>query len=337
MKKVFWRSNLLLLCTFFMGCGVERRTSDLVNILDLFQILLSQSGWVKVLGCLVLVLFFYYVLKLLKEAVKITKKILLWLWRFFVVTPIKRKWTLAFFGFLLYLFWSPIHNWIEMLEQKLDPVYLDEFSGLTDQQLTKVFEESIKCDPISKDVVVTRTREIAAKLNCSPTAIYAVALNECGLNPFRIRDDGVAAGWIQFTRIGLSSLICRERTWTLEDVKQACKEKNASLIMDLTEVYLLKRFATFSKEKQVTALQVYLAVFKPSMLGKDTSKEPVLYEGYNNRSYYLNAGLDGWYLTDENEILHSRSHNDGIITVGELDLCMHAKVQRLVKRHINIY
>ena len=78
-----------------------------------------------------------------------------------------------------------------------------------------------------------RDRETAhaadrCKVGCSPLAIYEVAYSECGLNPFRIRDDGVAAGWIQFTTNGLPGIPTDGRQTTLPEVKDACRRRDVA-------------------------------------------------------------------------------------------------------------
>lgn len=179
-----------------------------------------------------------------------------------------------------------------------------------------------KVDAHTYERVMAWTDSTSKAIGCSVEDIMAVALLECGLNPFLIREDKVAAGWLQFTRVGLAS-----HRVSLDRVMRACKEKDVEFIMSLSHLYLTQK-ANKSKKPVNTAIDVYLAVFAPSKIGAD-GKE-VLYAGVNNPAYYMNSGLDGWELSSNGVIY--RSAMDGKITVEELYLAMMRKVAMNTKK-----
>lgn len=173
-----------------------------------------------------------------------------------------------------------------------------------------------KVDGYTYEVVERWTDSTARAIGCQPEAIYMVALLECGLNPFRVRDDRVAAGWLQFTRVGLQRHGVR-----LEKVIDACNRKDAHFVMALSHAYLTERQRQHGRPLN-TAIDVYLAVFAPAKIGQDGSA--VIYEGASNPAYYMNSGLDGWKISTNGVIY--RSQKDGRITVEELYLCMMRRV-----------
>lgn len=173
-----------------------------------------------------------------------------------------------------------------------------------------------KVDAYTYEQVMRWTDSTARAIGCTTDAILMVALLECGLNPFRIRDDKVAAGWLQFTRAGLNA-----HGVSLERVIRACNEKDVNFIMSLSHRYLVRK-AQMSHVPTNTAIDVYLAVFAPSKIGSDAKS--VIYAGKSNPAYYMNEGLDGWKLSNSGVIY--RSIKDGSITVEELYLCMMHRV-----------
>lgn len=289
-------------------------------ISDAVQILLSTPGAMGFAACFLLA----WALIQASALVSMLVRALRLSWGFirpFIVLPIgKRVFYILSFASLLFVFRLPISDTLQYAEFVFVPAY--EVSDTSSYALS-VYEGKIRSSlrPDEAEIVIRRTHEIAAKTGSTPLAIYEVAHSECGLNPFCIRTDGIAAGWIQFTNAGLVGLGC-----SLSQVKQACYERNTAFIMDLTEKYLLDR----SKGKALNdALQVYLCVFAPSFIGADESA--VLYQGWNNPAYYMNDGFDGYYSVG-GRIYRDRTHKDGAIQIKEIKLHLQAKKSRLLQQ-----
>src|SRR5690606_12794420 len=173
------------------------------------------------------------------------------------------------------------------------------------------------CDDYEARVVIERTAQIADSINSTPLAIYETALLECGLNPFRINKERDAIGWIQFTRAGLDGL-----GFTIKDVIAACERRDVHFIMDLTERYLVRKWAKAGRPDMRNTIDLYLAVFAPAHIGAEPEK--VVYAGFSNPAYYRNSGLDGWFV-DGGKIVRKRAMCDGRITVWEIYLCLERK------------
>lgn len=214
-----------------------------------------------------------------------------------------------------------IHDGLQLLEPA---VYAGAYASLSEDAKTAAFEIELqkRVSPSEFSVIQKSTIETSKKIGCKPSDIYAVAYSECALNPFNVRMDGVAAGWIQFTAAGCGFV----PGLTLEKVKAMCAARDINGMMIATEKYLT---ATTDGKTVSRPVDVYLAVFAPAKVGADDNA--VLYEGYNNSSYYLNAGLDGWVTRADGRILNSKINKDGKITVRELSLCLEAKAQKLIK------
>lgn len=256
-----------------------------------------------------------------------------WIWK--VLAEIKRPfvpwaWPTLWYslagGAVVWLLKYPIILGIQYADQRwVHPTYLvrDTLPYVTD-----IYEAEMDkyLWPTEMEIVRTRTREMAAKLGTTPLAIYEVAYSECGMNPYCVRKDGVAAGWIQFTRMGLVGL-----GHSLEEVKGACYNRDIRFLMDLTEAYLLSR----AKGKALPRpCDIYTAVFAPGYVGCPDGQ--VLYSTKDGDAYDLNAGLDGWFEKQVNGgvlILRSDSHCDGKITIADLDLCLEAKKAKLISRY----
>lgn len=230
--------------------------------------------------------------------------------------------TVGAIAVLLWAFSGPLFAFSELLEYRyFEPVYLSE--RIDDTRAVQMYEKTIrgKC-PIEAETVIRRTAETAAKINSTPLAIYESALLECGLNPFRVRDDHVAAGWIQFTRAGVSGLGV-----TLPEVIAACERRDVNFIMDLTDRYLVRKWEQAGKPDMRNTIDLYLAIFAPAHIA--ASPEKVVYAGFENPAYSLNSGLDGWY--QDGERIARRSPGDGKITVWEIYLCLERKKRLLLK------
>lgn len=243
------------------------------------------------------------------------------------VVPVWRPWFLAkvaAFALALWAMSEPLSFLIEQLETRyIHPVYAGQ--SPTDQHALAIYEARIRehCDEYEARVVIERTAQIADSINSTPLAIYETALLECGLNPFRVRDDKVAAGWIQFTRAGLSGLGV-----TLEQVIQACEKRDIVAIMDLTDRYLVRKWEKAGRPDMRNTIDLYLAVFAPAFIGAD--EKQVVYAGFENRAYTLNSGLDGWYCEPSGKIV--RGAKDGKITALEIFYCLERKKGLLLKQ-----
>lgn len=233
--------------------------------------------------------------------------------------------TVGVIALLLWAFSGPLFAFSELLEYRyFEPVYLSD--RIDDTKAVEMYEKIIreKC-PIEAETVIRRTAETAAKINSTPIAIYESALLECGLNPFRVRDDRVAAGWIQFTRAGVSGLGV-----TLPEVIAACERRDVNFIIDLTDRYLVRKWEQAGKPDMRNTIDLYLAIFAPAHIAAEPEK--VVYAGFENPAYSLNSGLDGWY--QDGGMIARRSPGDGKITVWEIYLCLERKKRLLLKNKI---
>jgi hypothetical protein len=293
-----------------------------MTITDALQIALSYDGLFGALICTALCYLIYWALKLLGITIQ------------FLEVSVKflfgkdRKMFLRIFAHML--FWggcvmyycrAEISDFVQRFET---PVYDGQYDGLSSDNISEAFERKIMdLNPayISNEVI-KRTRLLAAELQIPPHYIYQTALSECSLKPLTIRRDGIAAGWIQFTAIGLSGITSE----SFADVKEYCKNGQISQIMDLTDKYV--RYHTKGKKIE-RAVDFYLVVFSPANLGR--GNDAVLYEGANNPAYYLNDVFDGYTQKADGRIVRSRKNIDYRITVGELALCIEAKKNKLIQ------
>lgn len=290
-------------------------------ISDILQIALSLPSALGYLAAVGVVLLLWQTLKAVGDAFKLTFKALSFLRaRLIRLSPVRGA-AVLLLAAVVYLVRFPVVDRLQWLEQVYSPAYINADTS----RALAIYEAELqkRCDPYEAEVVKRRTREIAARVGCTPLAIYEVAYSECGLNPFRIRDDGIAAGWIQFTRAGLAGI------GRLEDVKQACRKRDVVRIMDWTEQYLVSRS---KRVPLIDATGVYTCVFAPGFVGHPEQR--VLYAGVNNPAYFLNSVFDGYYLDDKGRIMRSRAAMDGSITIAELRLHLEAKKARLIASYI---
>lgn len=292
----------------------------MTTISNTIQIILNQPGPARFAGCVVLVLLVWQVFRIAGFAFSVLLKLLLpftW-WTAVTVTGA---------GFLLSIFATPVSDLLQEMEQRYwSPVYVDQFSGLSDGELLTLYEMEIRKHTTPEEFRIVRdsTAAIAARIGSTPLAIYEAAYLECGLNPFRVRDDRVAAGWIQFTRAGLSGLGV-----SMDRVIRACEKREAAFIMALSGRYLERKAERLPQGATLrNTIDLYLAIFAPAHIGRKSGQ--VVYAGFGNAEYYKNSGLDGWYI-DGGKIIRSRAACDGRITVGEIYLCLESKKARLIK------
>lgn len=287
---------------------------------DILQILLSLPGALGFIASALLVWAVWQLARSVGELLRLVRIVAAYLWQRLVRLTPGRVVAICILALPVYLIRFTVIDKLQYMEQVLSPAYV---TGDTTGRAVAAYEAILEkhCDTWEAGIVKRRTREIAAKIGCSPLAIYEVAYSECGLNPFKVRDDGVAAGWIQFTRVGATGIT------TLGQVKAACKTRDVEKIMDWTEQYLLGR----SGGKPLPdATAVYVCVFAPGFVGADDGK--VLYQGWNNPAYSMNAIFDGYYLDEKGRIFRSRDAMDGKITIGELRLHLEAKKARVLRR-----
>jgi len=281
---------------------------------DILQIALNQPAGIRYACCLLLVLAVWQAARAAALAFRAVLH----------VSIIHRPGKLLAAAFMALLPWGmapQLSGALEYVEHRyLHPVYLDGHVGEADA--LEAYEREIRrhTTPAEFDTLKVRTAEIAARINSRPAAIYETAWLECGLNPFRVRDDRVAAGWIQFTRAGLSGLGV-----SLDQVIGYCRDRDISRIMDLTEAYLCRKWERAGRPDMTNTIDLYLAVFAPAHIGKEAGA--VVYQGFGNPAYDLNSGLDGWRL-ESGKIVRGRK--DGRITVGEIWLCLERKKRLLI-------
>lgn len=293
------------------------------NLSDTLQIFLTwpASRW---FACVICAVCLFQALRVASAALDVSRFIL----SHYVVPVWRLTWWIkpALVGSIIFLFSAQVHDLLQELECRYwNPVYLDA-GAVSDAERITVYESEIRkyCDSYEASIVRDRTAQTAAKINSTPAAIYEAALLECGLNPFRVRADGVAAGWIQFTRAGLLGLGV-----SLDEVKAACRRRDAAFVMELTEKYLVRRWEIAGRPDMRNTIDLYLAIFAPAHIS--AAPEKVVYAGFGNPAYELNSGLDGWYQ-DHGKIIRKQSMRDGRITVWEIFLCLERRKGLLLRR-----
>ena len=204
-----------------------------------------------------------------------------------------------------------------------EPVYESDYTSASSDWKAAAFERELqkKVSPAEFAIIQQATAQTAAKIGCTAADIYAVAYCECGLDPFNVRRDGVAAGWIQFTGKGVETT----PGLTLNEVKRACYRRDIASIMQWTDNYLTN---AANGRKLENAAAVYIAIFAPAKIGT----EGVLYSGKDNPRYYLNDGIDGWVKMSDGRILRRVACIDYKITTGELALMLEYKAGKILKQ-----
>lgn len=231
----------------------------------------------------------------------------------------------GFWSVVLWGFSGALSGILQDVEARyLNPVYVGQHTP-DSAALVAVYEREIQrhTTPAEFAAVKRWTEATARRIGSTPVAIYEATYLECGLNPFRVRDDREAAGWIQFTRVGLQGFGV-----SLEQVIAACRARDVETIMRLSDAYLTRKAEKAPAGSSLAnTIDLYLAIFAPAHIGR--APEAVVYAGFNNPAYYKNSGLDGWTV-DGGKII--RGKKDGRITVREIWLCLERKKGVILKR-----
>lgn len=287
-------------------------------LFDILQILLSLPGALGFLASMLTVLLAWQLCKSVGEIAGAGASVLRWLRRRLLRLSL---WRMGFIGIMavpifLSRFW--VSDQIQYIEQVMSPAYE---TGDTSMHTLAIYEAMLdkQCDTYEAAIVKRRVREIASKIGSTPLAILEVAYSECELDPFRVRKDGVAAGFIQFTRAGAVGIT------TLQEVKDACRRRDIERMMNWTETYLIRAAAGRALPD---ATSVYVAVFAPACIGADDGR--ILYEGWGNPAYFENKIFDGYYTEPSGRIMRASDARDGKITIRELRLHLEAKKSRLL-------
>lgn len=292
------------------------------NALDALQVILQTP----VINTVVAPFLFIALITAIKAAAKI------WRYGWVVLREIKSVFPKigiknAIFCGLFVIFVTNYGGWlalqVEYVETRyIDPVYVGQFAYSSDH-VTAIYEQELRrhVDDYEFKIIQDSVRAMSLHFGCDSSAIYECAYPECGLNPFIIRSDGVAAGFIQFTNAG-----CESMPFKLSDVKEWCRTRNTRAMMSATRQYLQ---AARNGRQMRSGLDVYLAVFCPRELGSGT--DAVLYN--SGEAYRLNSGIDGWVM-NHGRIYRSPAAVDGSITVGELGRWMEAKKINLIKKSV---
>lgn len=329
------RFIIAALCLPAAGCSRPEAKA----MLDFVQSLLQQDTWLRWIVCILLVYLALQILRIVRLALQFLFQFLKKSYRFIFIWGKRNLILIGILGTLLWLFSNPLIDLLQEIEQRfLAPVYVDQYGNYSEEHLIAIYEAELskQVDPYEKAVVVRRTREMAAKIQSTPLAIYEAAWLECGLKPFRVRSDGVAAGWIQFTRAGLGSMTYNGESVSFDQVLSACRNRDIVFMMDLTEQYLLRKYEQSGKKPLNNTIDLYLAIFAPALIGAPS--EQVVYQGFDNPAYYKNDGLDGWYVAQDahgrQQIFRKRSARDGRITIWEIYLALEAKKARLIENYV---
>lgn len=278
------------------------------KVSDLFQLFLSDDGGIGFVAWVIVTVAVLQAGKLFFAGVELIQ----YFWRkrsvLFFIPNSKAKIALVLtIAFVLYLFRAGLVEQIQYVEQMyIHPTYLVSDSSYW---ATSCYETELKkrVNQSEFETVRDSTYSLAKELGCEPLAIYEVAFSECGLNPFCVRTDGIAAGWIQFTAVGVRYLGV-----SLSEVKQWCQTRDAKRMMGLTGKYMRK---AANGRTLRTSTDVYCAVFAPGKIGH--GEDQALYSGWGNPEYFLNKGLDGYQIRGE-KVLFLSSKRDGVLTKNDL-------------------
>jgi hypothetical protein len=296
----------------------------MTNFSDAIQTLLQIPGVAAITGAILAVLLIT-ALKATATLLRATRATLKFTRGLFPKMGVKNFLIIAFFAIFVEYKGEVISGWLQYFETRyLRPVASGEYADYSADHLTAIYETELRrhVDPYEFKVIQDSVRAMSVLFGCDSSAIYEAALPECGLNPFVIRRDGVAAGWIQFTNAG-----CKGLPFTLDHIKNWCKTRNTAAIMSATRQYLVSR----SHNRHIkTGLDVYICVFAPAFLGCPADKAMYCTPSIE---YQMNKNLDGWHI-ESGRIVRSPGAMDGKITVGELGLWMNYHKGQLIRKSL---
>lgn len=283
---------------------------------DVIQILLT--GPLPIIGAAIVAVLLLSAIKAARRIAALTVSGVALIRSFVLKLTIWNGILVTLLSALLYGFRYEVSDMIQYAEQIYRPVYIVQYDS---PELVRAYQKrlSVHCSPTEYKIVTDSVAAWNMEFSLEPSAIYECALPECGLNPFVIRADGKAAGFIQFTAAGLTG-----SGVSLDQVKIMCQSRNTTEIMRLTGWYLRSRA---DGRRFTTGADVYALVFAPVCLEKPETF--VLYEGANNPAYYLNRGLDGWEI-DGNKVVRNPAKIDLKITKKELTLWLEYHKQKLL-------
>lgn len=248
--------------------------------------------------------------------------------RYFIRLTLWNALKAVFVGFSLVIFSPQLSDVLQGFEQtKLNPVYRFETADEKDAVLK--FETAIQKNIGAAQFETVRKYCVMAadSLGCSLLDIYAVALSECGLNPYAIHRKGCAAGFTQLTNAGCAGLQLNGEPVTLEKVKQACKNRDIQYIMETAFIYWIDRA---KGRKCVDLRDFYMLVFAPAFVG--CKSDAVLYSGAENPKYYMNEVFDGYFIDSNDRICRLNKYKDYQITAGEVELHVTRKKIEFLKK-----
>jgi hypothetical protein len=294
------------------------------KVFDIAQVVLSDGGAVGFLAWCIVIVAVLQGGKILGAAIGLTvqlfgkaKQLL------FFPNSLPRIILILSAAGILFMFRDEIVKQSQYIEQAfISPTYI---VSDTSYWATSCYETELKrhVNQAEFEIVRDSTYALAKDLGCEPLAIYEVAFSECGMNPFCVRTDGIAAGWIQFTSIGVAG-----HGVSLSQVKAWCLNRETRSIMALTGKYM--RCAASGRNLR-TSTDVYCAVFAPGKIGY--SENSPLYSGWKNPEYFLNKGLDGYAIRGE-KVLFLEYTRDGVLTKNDLAGALAYKKSRLLKKYL---
>jgi len=288
-------------------------------IIDTIQILLQTPG-LQYPATVVLIWLLLSVIKTVFAAIRQTRIIAgamfykLNIWRFVVI---------IFISIFVVQNVEYLTDALQYAETRAAGIHAGQYASFSESKKVAIYEAALrnKTMPDEYNIITDSIRAWVAEFWMDSTALYECVLCECALNPFVVRQDGIAAGFVQFTNIG-----CDKMPFTLSDVKKWCYDRNAERMMWATGIYL--RYWSRGK-KLKTGLDCYLAVFAPAHLGK--SMETVLYD--SGEAYRLNRGIDGFEIVD-GMVVRMPGAVDGKITIQDLFYWMEYKNSNFIKSQL---
>ena len=300
------------------------------SISDFYQFAITGNDWLTWLVVALTALAILQGWKLVRVSVRVV-------WLFCQAAFVKfNRANLLGLLFLIGCLWLGRYQIADLLQYLEPAVYAGQYGSVDDEHQALIFEQELclrNPDKSVTDEVKRVTVETANTLGCPRSWIYACAASECGLKPFTVRDDRIAASWAQLTTAGLTGIKIDGRQATLEaDVIPACQRRDIKTVMAFSRAYLVDRWLLKGSPAIARPVDVYLLLFAPGMVGRPL--DAVLYEGYKNPNYYKNSGLDGWCELPSGRIIRQPSLIDGKITVAELGRIQEFKKNELLKKYI---